>query len=337
MVISNFLKGAVIGVANIIPGVSGGTMALVMGIYERFITALHNINGGTLGAFLGVFQFKKESWHRFKEEMKRIDGLFLALIALGALTAIGSLARIMTMLLTEWHDPTYGFFFGLVVVSAWAPFVLIKKRNSPAVWIAALLAAFLVVLSAEAVSSSDALIEKARVKQEMQVKTGTGVPAGGDAAGLLYFIFLGAVTISTMILPGVSGSFLLLLLGGYFDVLRAVATFQWLPLAAFALGCVAGVLLFSRFLNFVMTRWHDATMGFLLGLVAGSLWMIWPFKHTATVGDEVIYLGNRLPSGLTCNEILTAATVIAGMIIVGILFYIEKKYSHVDQDSSSRA
>lgn len=288
MLIRNFLKGAVIGVANIIPGVSGGTMALVMGIYERFINAIHNINGGTISALLGLLLFKKESWKKFKDEAERIDFMFLLMIAMGALASIAALANIMTMLLTEWHDPTYGFFFGLVALSAWAPFAMIKNKKAVVVWIAALVAAVLVVLTAEAVSSGDALIEKARVKQEMQLNhDGAAQPAAAmTAGGLLYFFILGAVTISTMILPGVSGSFLLLLMGGYFEVLKAVATWDWLLLGTFALGCLVGILLFSRLLNFVMSRWHDKTMGFLLGLVAGSLWMIWPFKHTMQVGGK---------------------------------------------------
>ncbi len=332
MIISSFFKGTVIGVANIIPGVSGGTMALVLGIYERLIDALHNINSVTAKSLFNLFLFKESAWSDFKKELKRIDALFLVTIAAGAISAVFALAGIMTMLLKEYHDPTYGFFFGLVLFSAWAPYVLIKRKKAWIVWIAACIAALLVVITAEAVSSGDALIEKAKVKQEQALKKSAGEsPAteshsgSPDAVYLFYFFILGAVAISTMILPGVSGSFLLLLLGGYFDVIRAVDNHSWTLIGVFALGCLVGIILFSRFLNFLIKRYHDQTMGFLLGLVAGSLWMIWPFKDSVKIGEEVIYLANRVPSSLSSNEIMTFLSALTGMGIVGLLFYIEKR------------
>jgi len=331
MIVSSFFKGAVIGVANIIPGVSGGTMALVLGIYERLIDAIHNINSVTAKSLFNLVLFKESAWSDFKEELKRIDALFLIIIAAGAISAVFALAGIMTMLLKEYHDPTYGFFFGLVLVSAWAPYVLIKRKKAWVVWIAACIAALLVVITAEAVSSGDALIEKAKVKQEQALKKTTGVSPATESHSssrgpgyFFYFFILGAVAISTMILPGVSGSFLLLLLGGYFDVIRAVHKLDWI-LIFFIIGCLVGILFFSRFLNFLIKRYHDQTMGFLLGLVAGSLWMIWPFKDSVKIGEEVIFLANRLPSSLSINEGMTLLSTLAGMGVVALLFYIEKR------------
>jgi putative membrane protein len=125
----NILRGMVIGVANIIPGVSGGTLALVLGIYERLIGAINNISFETVKASFGLLKFNKDGWKNFTAELHRIDAFFLASILTGALISIGALAKVMTYFLEHFHDPTYGFFCGLVIVSAWVPFKLIKKHS----------------------------------------------------------------------------------------------------------------------------------------------------------------------------------------------------------------
>ena len=127
--IRDLLKGVIIGVANIIPGVSGGTMALVLGIYGRMIGALNSISFSTVKNILGILRFNKTGLDNFKYELKRIDAFFLMRISAGALIAVVVLARLMMYLLVNWHDPTYGFFFGLVIASAIVPFKLIQKKN----------------------------------------------------------------------------------------------------------------------------------------------------------------------------------------------------------------
>ncbi len=327
--IKNLAVGTVIGVANIIPGVSGGTMALVLGIYERLITAIHNISANTVKAVLFALSFKKERIEELKNELRKIDALFLVLIAIGAVGAIVALAKVMTFLLNEKHDQTYGFFFGLVLMSALAPFRLIKEKTISVFIIFLLAGASLVMLSNS--MSGERLVEKAQVKYEMKIKKEQGITeetgpvSPARTASYIFFFIAGAIAISAMILPGVSGSFLLLLMGAYFDILKAIATKDLAILSVFSLGCIAGLLLFTRLLNLLLEKWHDLTMGALLGLVMGSLWLIWPFKTSQQVGDTTVYLFNHLPESAGANELLTFLAFLAGSLIVTALFIIEKR------------
>ncbi len=322
----NILYGVIVGIANIIPGVSGGTMALVLGFYERLIDAVHNISGKTIEALFGLFRFNRTGIENLKSELRRIDADFLAAILLGALAAIVALASLMTYLLKKWHDPTYGFFFGLVLISAFVPYRIIKRKTIP-VFLSFILAVAGVLAVSGAISDAEK-IEKARVKYELKEKGKSGrtensVKRDLSPVKIVYLFFTGAIAISAMILPGVSGSLLLLIMGAYFDILAAIADRDFLLLGIFAAGCIAGILLFTRLLNFLLKRWGDETMGGLLGLVVGSLWMIWPFRNSANVGDEIIYLSNRMPGEFGPNEWLTIACTVAGMIIVALFIKME--------------
>ncbi len=347
---ANLLRGGVIGLANIIPGVSGGTMALILGIYERLIDAIHNISLDTVKAVLGVLRFNKEGLRNFTRELQRIDAIFLAVLGIGAFLLIIILARVMTYLLEAWHDPTYGFFFGLVFLSAVAPYKMIRKHG-PSTIVAGLIAVAAIIAVSSTVSS-DTLIKRAQVKHERELQKKAAAKASATGApdakavkksrlpitfavkhdGMKYFFFFlaGAVAISAMILPGVSGSFLMLLMGVYFDILRGITEGDVLLLASFALGCVTGVVVFSRLLSYLLHNFHDLTMAFLMGLVIGSLWLIWPFKHTAMVGGKAVYLTNRLPDALTANEWLTFLTMFAGAILVAWMIWIESRNEAAD-------
>lgn len=330
--IKNLFNGAVIGVANIIPGVSGGTLALVLGIYERLISAIQNISPATIKAIAGILRFNKEAYKRLKNELNRIDASFLITIIIGAIVTVVALANLITYLLTTWHDPTYGFFFGLVALSAIAPYRKIKK-----ITISTLLAGIIAagaVLGISYAVTGDALLRRAQARHEMMTEKNISSSEKGFQLNntyyqyithFIYIFFLGAIAISAMILPGVSGSFLLLLLGGYFEILRAISGRDFIILSIFGLGCVTGILVFSRLLNFLLKRWHDQTMGSLFGLVIGSLWMIWPFKNTANVGNETIYLTNRLPETLGKIEIYSILAALAGTGIVALLLLMESK------------
>ena len=338
-ILRTFCTGFVIGVANIIPGVSGGTMALVLGIYERLLTAINNISPATAFAVLGLLRFNKQALVRFREEMKKVDILFLIIIFAGAIVAIMALAQLMTYLLIHRHDPTYGFFFGLVFISVWAPYKLIKKKSA-SVLIAGLIA-FGILLTFSYIAA-EAMVEKTLGKQaiEMQQSQLSATPDAQlevittapeeEKPGLslsrgVFFFFAGAISISAMILPGISGSFVLLLMGGYFDMLRAIAELNWLQIIIFSVGCLLGLLLFTRLLSYLLKKFPDITMGFLVGLVLGSLYAIWPFKATQIVGGEVVYLNSILPQTFGMNEILTILTFIAGALIVMLFFKLEKK------------
>jgi putative membrane protein len=146
-----------------------------------------------------------------------------------------------------------------------------------------------------------------------------------DLRTMALFFTAGAVAISAMILPGISGSFMLLLMGVYFDVLACITGRQLIPLGVFALGCLVGLLVFTRILNFLLERWHDVTIAFLLGLVMGSLYAIWPFKSFGMAGGRRVDMDNILPSTFALNEILTILTALAGIAIVAAFIVVERK------------
>lgn len=331
-----FVKGMVIGIANIIPGVSGGTLALLLSIYERLITAIHNISLHTLTALLGLVKCNRRAWEVFTAEMRRIDAVFLILVELGAIASIVALANLMTFLLKNFHDPTYGFFLGLVAVSALVPYKLIKKKSVIS-GLMALLAVGGILLLTQSVSE-DARLEKAQVKYEMKKAKSAGmdekVPdmSGDHSLPNLMFMFgVGVVGISAMILPGISGSFLLLLMGAYFEVLRAVTYLDFIIIIAFSLGNVVGLLAFARILKYLLRHWYDYTMGFLVGLVLGSLWAIWPFKTSSQVGGETIYLSNHLPEAWGADEFATLAMILIGGAIVAVFIWIEARQAKQEQ------
>ena len=335
-ILINLIQGAIFGIANIIPGVSGGTMALIMGFYERLIGAIHNISKETVTSTIGLVRFNSSSRKNFREQFNKIDGWFLILLFLGAIISIVLLAGKMTMLLTNYHDQTYGFFFGLVIVSLVAPYKLISKKTV-AVFLAVIISAT-IVIGISAGVSNDSKIMKAKNRIERAEKKNissrvspsiTSIKFTTDGTQLFLFFIFGAISISAMILPGVSGSFILLLLGGYFEVLKAITNRDLPLLAVFAIGCLIGLLGFTRLLNYLLAKWHDITMGVLLGLVFGSLWVIWPFKNFTMIGTERVDFNNILPPNFGDGELYTMLATVAGAIIVVIMILIESHNNNV--------
>jgi putative membrane protein len=330
--IIDVLKGMIIGVANIIPGVSGGTLALVLGVYERLIGAIHKISFQTLKATLELLTLKKDGWKNFNDELKRIDAYFLISIGAGALVSIGATAGLMTYLLEHFHNQTYGFFCGLVIVSAWVPFKLIRKHSFFSVSAAVIAIAGIIALSSSL--SDEQKISREQTKHEIKLQkteiSGNIVQESFDHSPthLLYIVMAGAVGISAMILPGISGSFLLLLMGVYFIILKSITQLDLLTLFSFSLGCLIGILSFTRFINFALKKWYDVTTSFLLGLVIGSLVAIWPFKENATIGGEIVYLSNKWPEVFGNNEIMTIFSALMGGLIVWMFILIENKKKH---------
>ncbi len=318
--------GAIIGVANIIPGVSGGTMALILGLYERLIGGINNISVHTALLFARAVFGSKEQRAAFREEFQKIEGPLLLNLAFGSMVAIFSLAKLMSYLLVFHHDPTYGFFFGLVLISAASPWMLIKSKTVGT--IAAFLIAFFGLIAISEMPSREELIRKAEVRQYISAQEENHLASeirSMEIKKYAYYFVCGALSISAMILPGISGSFVLLLLGGYFDILRALSSLNIPVLLSFALGCILGLVVFVRLLHFLLERYYNPTMGFLLGLVIGSLWVIWPFKESVIVGIERVYLYNMLPASFGANEIATLVAFLAGALIVAIMLVVEKR------------
>ncbi len=324
-IISNILRGLAIGFANIIPGVSGGTMALLLGIYQRLLGAICKIGPDSIKACTKGFS-------GIRDEFKRIDGVFLASLGIGAAISIVTMARVMAYLLEQHHDPTYGFFFGLVLASVIVPYQMIK-RISPST-IMAILAAIAVVVGLTLAMSGEERLQAAQKKalikaqgqeQSSAIGTGSASKIPTDVKTILFFFVSGIIAISAMILPGISGSFMMLLMGVYFDILICINEFQLIPLGAFAAGCLIGILVFTRFLNYLLQNYHDTTLGSLLGLVLGSLFAIWPFKTFGMAGGKRVDIDVIMPRSFGQNEMLTLLAAIVGCAIVFIFIYIENK------------
>ncbi|MEM7376046.1 MAG: DUF368 domain-containing protein [Pseudomonadota bacterium] len=244
---SLFLKGLAMGAANVVPGVSGGTVALVTGVYERLINALRRCDLQALRLL-------------FAGDLKRlwahVDGAFLAAIGLGVAASIFSLAKLLEFLLSRHETLTMAFFFGLITVSVFSVGRTVRHWTTPS-WAA------LVVGAATAVGI--ALLAPA-----------------GENTGFAYLVVCGVVAICSMILPGLSGSFVLIIMGNYALVLGAVSRLDFAILLPVALGCVVGLLAFSHVLGWVYARYHDHTVALMTGFIVGSLVVIWPFKTTLT-------------------------------------------------------
>ena len=245
-----FLRGMLMGAADIVPGVSGGTMAFITGIYQRLLLAitafdvalLRLLARGDVGA----------AW-------RAVDGAFLAALLAGIGASIFTLARLISVLLENHALLLWSFFFGLILASA---AVLLRHVSR---WsVGAVLGLVAGMAGAAFVGLSPAFTFP------------------GGAAG---FFFAGFIAICAMILPGISGSFILVLFGMYAKVLDAVKSLDLLPLALFCLGAGAGLLIFSRLLRFVLERYHAATLATLTGFLIGSLPVVWPWKLNTL--DEV--------------------------------------------------
>lgn len=239
------LKGMGMGAADVVPGVSGGTIAFIVGIYEELIDSIKSINGASLKL---LFTGKIAAF------WKAVNANFLLSILAGIGISIFSLAKIITWLLTDHPILVWSFFFGLVLASARFVSKDIRKWD----WKTAL-----------------SYIAGIAIAFYITVATPAETPAN------LPFIFLcGAIAICAMILPGISGSFILVLLGKYFYIMEAVKTLNIPVMAVFICGAAVGITSFSRILSFALRRFHDITIAVLAGFMLGSLNKVWPWKET---------------------------------------------------------
>ena len=243
-----FFCGLAMGAADVVPGVSGGTIAFITGIYPRLLGAIEAFNLRFFSLALRL---------RLKEAFSLIPWDFLLPLLAGIGLSIFSLARAVTYALAAWPVSIWSFFFGLIVASI----VLLGKElrlARPSTWLFLALGAF-----------SGWLISIAS-----SVDIGQSLPI---------FFASGFIAICAMILPGISGAFVLVLLGQYTHVIRAVAELNLPVLVVFALGCVCGIMSFARVVNWMLRRFPDAVMAALTGLMAGSLRAIWPWRS----GDAI--------------------------------------------------
>ena len=238
------LKGCAMGMADVVPGVSGGTIAFISGIYSELIESIKSFNPTAL-KLLGRFEFRK-FW-------RHINGSFLFSVLQGIGIAIFSLARLMTYLLAHHPIEIWSFFFGLIVASAAFVARDIRKWN---------------------LTSLLGLLVGTALAFWITIASPTQTPNDW------WFIMLsGAVAICAMILPGISGAFILLLLGKYQYILQAVSEFRLGVLLLFAVGAVAGIISFSHLLSWLLRKHHDLTISLLMGFMVGSLNKVWPWKE----------------------------------------------------------
>jgi putative membrane protein len=272
---SLLFKGFCMGSADVVPGVSGGTMALILGIYERFVESIKSFNIVALKSLLSF---------RLKDVFGQVHWLFLGTLLVGILSAVIFFTRVVKLpqLMFESPEPVYGLFFGLIVGSVWyVARSLGKMTVMNALWMLLGVAIGLRIV--------------------------TLVPT--DTPEVAWFVFLsGAISITAMILPGISGSFILLILRKYdyilmqFGLLGGSETMSAiLVLIPFGLGLVTGIILFSRVLSWLLKHYHTVTLCILIGFMIGSLYVIWPFQdreYVESVRTEVVQSENDGMSGL---------------------------------------
>lgn len=247
--LSTALKGYAMGAANIVPGISGGTIALLTGIYEELITALNML--------MVPSSYRKLLHGEVREFWAEIHGSFLFALLLGVGVSLVSLAKFMEYAIVYHPVQTWAFFFGLIIASSAYIFAGIKNWGVKDV-VFTILGGVLGVL--------------------ICTLSPTQTPDS------MWFIGIcGAIAICTMILPGISGSFILVILGKYETVIDAVNTLNWPVLAAFAVGSIIGILAFAKFLHWLLAHYERPTMLILLGFVLGSLVKVWPWNDMGAV------------------------------------------------------
>ena len=296
-----YAKGMAMGAADVVPGVSGGTIAFISGIYDELLRSIAGIPEALLLLLRG----------RIKDAWQMANATFLLVLFSGIVTSILTLARVITYLLHHHPIPVWSFFFGLILVSTYLVGREIGRWN----W-------------SRAVSFVLGLAFAYWITVAAPMQWGSDLPT----------LFLaGAIAICAMILPGISGSFILLLLGLYSVVLGAVKDLNLLVLAVFASGCVVGLLSFARLLSWLLSRWRDLSLAFLSGLMLGSLNKVWPWKETLTwrvdsKGEQVPLLqSNLLPgqfadvSGQDPQLLFAVALAIGGIVLVLSLEWLARR------------
>ena len=285
------LKGCAMGMADVVPGVSGGTIAFISGIYEELLDSIRSVDATALRLLLRF---------RLAEFWRHINGRFLLPVLLGIAVAIFSLARLMTYLLTNHPIAIWSFFFGLIVASA----LLVARQIGRWDWRTVL---------AFAVGAAAA----------WWITVATPAETPDD----WWFVMLsGAIAICAMILPGISGAFILLLLGKYQYIMHAVGEFDIPVIAVFVIGAAAGIISFSHLLSWLLKHWHDVTVAVLMGFMVGSLNKVWPWKETVETyldshGVAQPLVQNNIAPG-TFEQLTGQPSLLVQAILLGIVGFL---------------
>ena len=288
---NNLFKGIAMGVADVVPGVSGGTIALVLGIYEQLLESISN-------CALSLGKLLKGDFSGFIQQLKKVNFFFLIPVIAGMFVTIISVSGPMVDLLEKHPEPMSGLFFGLVAASAFIAFSLINYWN----------------LQKIVFSLATAIIFFALL--------GFRSNAFEDAS-LWVFFLSGFVAICAWILPGVSGAFLLLIMGNYASVLTAIDNQDFEKLSMLSLGAILGLAVFSTLLKFLLDKHRDIVLSCLIGLMLGSFRVLWPWPNGVGVINED---GNEILSGTNVdwpnsNNFLTP--LLLGFLAFGLVLIID--------------
>ncbi|WP_375177289.1 DUF368 domain-containing protein [Marinobacter mobilis] len=297
-----FVRGMAMGAADVVPGVSGGTIAFITGIYFRLLAA---VNAVPVAIVTELFR------GRLREFWDRCDGTFLVCLLAGILTSVVTLASVITYVLAEFPVLIWSFFFGLIVASVWHVFRQVRQREWSLLLPVAAGAAFAWWI--------------------------TALPAGEVSPSALVFLASGALAICAMILPGISGSFILLIIGMYAPVLAAIKGGEIGMLALFAAGCVIGLLSIARVLTWAIHHHHDRVLAVLTGFMVGALNKVWPWKETLSWrvnshGEQVPLVQNSISpmhyadlTGVPSQLMLAILCAFAGFALVLLIEWLGQR------------
>ena len=253
-----YAKGAVMGISDSVPGVSGGTIAVAANIYDRLIFAIRAIDAEALRLLLRG---------QVADCWRHIDGAFLLALALGMASGLLLSANLILLLIENYPEPLRAFFIGLIAAAIW----LLRK---------------------EAVLATGSSLALALTGMALVLVVAGGNPASGaPSAG--YLFLCGMIAISAMLLPGLSGAFILLLLGAYEYMLLALASLDLPPLLIFLAGCALGVLLMSRIAAWLLRKHRRRAYAFICGLLAGSIPALWPWQVAGGEGGVARFMANE--------------------------------------------
>ena len=304
-----FFKGVAMGGADVVPGVSGGTIAFITGIYGQLLNAIKSVD-------LQALQLLTQG--KFADFWKYINGSFLLVLLSGIALSIVSLAKMLHFLLEEYPIQLWSFFFGLIIIAAISVSREIKRWRG-----AVILSGFTGIILAYFITLA--------------------TPA--ETPETYWFILLsGALAICAMILPGISGSFILLILGKYTFILEAINARNLVVIAIFGLGCIVGLLSFARLVSWLLGRFHDIAVALLAGFMIGSLNKIWPWKEiistrTNSKGEEVPLVSENILPGdyMAATGLQPQVTqgIIFMMLGIGIVVLLEQLASKKDRTTTS--
>jgi len=293
-----FSIGFFMGSADLVPGVSGGTIAFVFRIYQKLLSGIKQVTGNFPRLLLQ---------RKFRQAWQVIPFAFFLPLGLGILSAILLLTNLIKFLLTNHTESVWGFFFGLVVASI---FLVIRKITNWQLWnflalVAACILTFWLV----------------------------GVTPSQTPHDPLWFFASGAVAICAMILPGISGSYILLILGKYNQVIEAIITKDLVSLSFFGLGIIFGLAMFVRVLSFLLKNYFNLTVSVLIGIMIGSLRKIWPWKEvllttTDSRGEIVVLVERNILPNIADTSVFTVIVLMfSGFVLMLLLSRLDKQQS----------